>query len=89
MTKTYYIIAIVDMHAQSRLKKLVKSNKSISCNFFLTNSIFCNFKNGQKSIFELEKSLKLSKMQFYEEEKDLFDFTSYFGLNFFKFSGPM
>ena len=28
---------------------------------FLTNSIFCNFKNGQKSIFELEKSLKLIK----------------------------
>ena len=33
-------------------KKLVKSNESIS--------IFCNFKNGQKSIFELGKSLKLT-----------------------------
>ena len=26
--------------------------------------IFCNFKNGKKSIFEQEKSLKLAKMQF-------------------------
>ena len=41
---------------RSRPKKLVKSNKSISRNFFSPNSIFCNFKNGQKSIFELGKS---------------------------------
>ena len=33
---------------------------------FSPNSIFCNFKNGQKSIFELGKSLKLLKMQFHE-----------------------
>ena len=31
-------------------------------NLFWPNSIFCNFNNGQKSIFELWKSLKLSKM---------------------------
>ena len=37
-------------------KKTVKSNKSIS-----------NFKNGQKSIFELGKSLKLPEMQFHEK----------------------
>ena len=38
-------------------KKLMKSNNSISRkNFFSPNSIFCNFKNGQKSFFELGKS---------------------------------
>ena len=60
--------------------------------FFLPNSIFCNFKNGQKkSIFELVKSLQLPKMQFHEilfyfhgkyekknsPEIDLFYFTSF------------
>ena len=51
---------------KSRPKKLVKSNKLISRkNFFCPNSIFWNFKNGQKSIFELGKSLKLPKMQFH------------------------
>ena len=38
----------------------MKSNKSISRKIFLTKSIFCHFKNGQKSIFELGKSLKLN-----------------------------
>ena len=63
---------------------------------FLTKIHFCNF---QKSIFELGKSLKFSNMQFHKEillyfrgkylkknffcEIDLFDFTSFFGLNFF------
>ena len=28
---------------------------------------FCFFKNGQKSIFELGKSLKLQEMQFHEK----------------------
>ena len=46
-------------------KKLVKSNKSIWRNFFWPNSIFCNFKNDQISIFELGKSLKLPKMEFH------------------------
>ena len=69
---------------KSRPKKLVKSNKSISWNFFWPNSIFCNFKNGQISIFELGKSLKLPKMQFYEK-KDLFDFTSFFAWIFLNF----
>ena len=54
---------------RSRPKKLVKLNKSISRKFFLAKFIFfCNFKNSQKSIFELEKCLKLSKMQFYERK---------------------
>ena len=49
------------------------------------NSIFCNFKNGQKSIFELGKRLKLPKMQFHVKQIYLFDFTSFFAwtsLNF-------
>ena len=29
---------------------------------------FCTFKNDQKSIFELGKSLKLSKLQFHEKK---------------------
>ena len=41
------------------------SNKSISRKkIFLPNSIFRNFENGQKSIFELGNSLKLPKIQF-------------------------
>ena len=32
----------------------------------IQKSIFCHLKNGQKSIFELGKSLKLTKMQFHE-----------------------
>ena len=46
---------------KSRPKKLVKSNKSISRTCFWSNFIFCHFKNDQKSIFELAKSLKLPK----------------------------
>ena len=58
----------------------MKSNKSISPNF-------CNFKNGQKSIFELGKGLKLLKMQFHE--KKFIWFHELFCLDFFKFSGPL
>ena len=58
---------------------------SISRNFFPPNSIFCYFKNGQKSIFELGKSLKLPKMQFHENKIDLFDFTSFFAWTFISF----
>ena len=44
---------------KSMPKKLVKSNESISGNFFLTKFHFLQFqKYGQKTIFELEKSLK-------------------------------
>ena len=35
---------------KSSPKKLVKSKNSISRKFFWPNSIFCNFKSGQKSI---------------------------------------
>ena len=48
-----------------RAKKTREINKSISRNFVGPNSIFCNFKNGQKSIFELGKSLKMPEMQFH------------------------
>ena len=48
----------------SRPKKLVKSHKSISQKKY----IFCDFKNDQKSIFELGKSLKLPEMQFHEKK---------------------
>ena len=82
---------------KSRAKKLVKSNKSISLIFFLPYSTFCYFKNGQKSIFELGKSLKLPKLQFHE--KNFFDlfhltkvikrFDEFFCLDCFKFSGPL
>ena len=43
-------------------QKFVKSNKNQFHEFFFTEFHFCNFKNGQKSIFELEKRLKLPKM---------------------------
>ena len=45
----------------------MKSNKSISGIFFDQIPFFCNFKNGQKSIFELGKSLKLPEVQFHEK----------------------
>ena len=41
----------------NKLKKY-RAKKSISRKFFCPNSTFCHFKNGQKSIFELGKSLK-------------------------------
>ena len=50
---------------KSEAKKLVKSHKSISRKNNSPNSIFCSFKNDQKSIFELGKSLKLPKISHY------------------------
>ena len=41
---------------------------------FWPNSIFCNFKTGQKSIFELGKSLKLPNMHMQFHEKIYFLF---------------
>ena len=52
---------------KSMPKKLVKSKKSITRIFLGPNSIFCNFKIGQKSIFEVGKILKLPIMQFHEK----------------------
>ena len=64
---------------KSKQKNLMKPNKSIS--------IFCNFKNGQKSICELGKKFKTAGNA--KKNFDLFDFTSFFCLDFFKFSGPL
>jgi len=50
--------------------------------FFDQIPFFCNFKNGQKSIFELGK---LPNMQFHEKKNDLFDFTSIFAWTFLNF----
>ena len=59
-------------------------------NCFWLNSIFCNFKNGQKSIFELGKNLKLLEMQFHEKKKKIYYLISrVFCLDFFRFSGPL
>jgi len=69
-------------------KKLVKSKKSISWNFFWPNSIFCHFKNGKKWIFDLGKSLKLPKMQFHGFFL-IYLISWVFCQDFFKFSGPL
>ena len=66
-------------------KKLVKSNKSI----FSWNCIFSSFPSSKIDFWPF---LKLQKMEFGQKknsEIDLFDFTIVFGLDFFKFSGPL
>lgn len=69
----------------SRSKYLVKSNKSISRKFSWPNSIYCNFKKGQKSISEVGKKFKAAKNAISQKKIDLFDFMRFFpGL--FKFS---
>ena len=63
---------------KSRAKKLVKSNKSIHKKKFWPNSTFCNFKNGQKLIFDLGKSLKQPEMQFHEKNKLIYSISRVF-----------
>ena len=46
------------------------------------------FNNSFLAIFEMEKKWNLVKKNFLREI-DLFDFMSFFGLDFFKFSGPL
>ena len=77
---------------KSRPKKIVKSNKWISQKnyFFYLNPFFCNFKNGQKSNFELRKRLKLPKNAI--SRKNICSFIwvhEFFLLDFFKVSGPL
>ena len=68
-------------------KKLVKSNKSIlRKKFFFTKINFLQFQKWPKINFLTRKSLKLQKKFFFIY---LFDFTSFFALIFFKFSGPL
>ena len=70
-------------------KEFVKSNKS---NFFreIAFLLVLNFFPVEKLIFgyfEIAKNGICSNKFFVEI--DLFDFTSFFGLDFFKFSGPL
>ena len=71
---------IVVVHVSSRepqcARKFKKVQAKISWNqilikfreiFFWPNSIFCSFRNGQKSIFELGKSWKVPKMLFHKK----------------------
>ena len=67
-TADYTVHSGPEILKKSSPKKLVKSHKSISRIISRPNSNFCNFKNGQKSIFQLGKSLKLPKMQFHEKK---------------------
>ena len=48
--------ALEVLHSALKLEK--------NCNFKSAKNIICIFKNGKKSIFAPEKSLKLPKMQF-------------------------
>ena len=83
---TNYFIAVYFYHSGPENQKrpgqrLVKSNKSIS--------IFSNFRNDHKSIFELGKSLKQPEMQFNEKQTLIYLISrSFFCLDFLKFSGP-
>ena len=57
-------------HYRKYKKVQAKKNYEVKINrfheiLFWPNSIFCNFKIGQKSIFELKKCLKMPKMQFH------------------------
>ena len=64
------VISIVDQKikkVQAKKTHEIKYINQFHEIFFWPNSIFCNFKNGQKSFFEQGKSLKLPKMQFYEK----------------------
>ena len=57
----------------------MKSNKSISRNFFDQIPFFAISNMAKNQFLNWGKSLKRPKMQFHEEEKDdLFDFTSFF-----------
>ena len=66
----------------------MKSNQSISRTFFWANSVFCNFKNGQKSIFELGKKFKSARNVISPKNWFIW-FHEFSCLDFFKFSGPL
>ena len=70
-------------------KKLVKLNTSI---FFSWNCISGSFKLFPSSKIHFWPFLRLQKMDFGQKKFrkiDLFDFTSFFVLDFLKFSGPL
>ena len=56
--------------------------------FFWSNDIFCNFKNGQKSIFELGKKFKSARNVISQKNWFIW-FHEFTCLVFFKFSGPL
>ena len=70
-----------------------KSWNQIKQNSFPWNFIFGSFlKHFPSSKIEFWPFLKLQKLDFgqnFFREIDFFDFTSFFGLDFFKFSGPL
>ena len=70
-------------HWVIKLKKVQPKNSQNQINQFHENSIFCNFKNDQKSIFELGKQ---PKMQFHEK-KMIYLISRVFLPGFLKFSG--
>ena len=51
----------ITLHGRPENLKKVQAKKTREIKEFN----FCNFKNGQKSIFELGKNLKLPNMQFH------------------------
>ena len=71
-------------HSGPENLKKSRPKKLVWWNLFWPISIFCNFKNGQKSIFEQGKSLKLPKMQFHENNLWFIWFHDIFCLDFFE-----
>ena len=77
-----------DYLKKSRPKKLVKSNKSISRNFILTQFHFLQFQKWQKTIFQLWKKFKTAKNAISRKKFFffyLFDLTSFFAWTFLNF----
>ena len=70
----------------SRQKKLVKSNKSISRMFLDHNPFFAISKMAKN---QFVKKFKTAKKATSRTKWAIFDFTSFFCLEFFKFSGPL
>ena len=60
------IVTISDSAAGKKTREIKSIN--FTKNFFDQIPFFCNFRNGQKSIYELGQSLKLPEMQFHEKE---------------------
>ena len=74
-----------------KFKKLVKSNKSKKF-FFVKLHFFGSFKLFPSSKIDFWPILKWQKMEFSQKifrEIVLFDLTTFFGLHFIRFSGPL
>ena len=66
----------------------MKSSKSISRIFFLAKFHFLQFQNWQKINFCTGKKFKTTKNAISRKKNYLFDFTSFFGLDFFLIFWP-